>query len=192
MNTFASARKNVDGWRFCALVDSDKELVKPANGTNKTAAANVKEMEKIIDSLPTGTYYLGVRNSPAAKYTYFPFEVGTRSSQQLGDSAAPSKAEDYNLKLYAENVELAVRNKELETLNKILEEKCAEYITTIDELEQELQDHSEQLSEGGQGSVMETIIMTALPQILEKINANGPKEGTDAMPNDSADAEQVG
>lgn len=184
---FADARKNVKGWRFCALMDSDKELVKPANGNNKTALQNVQEMEEIINSLPDGTYYLAVRNSPAAKFTYFPFDIGSQKEEpaQLGSSHS---AEAYNTDLYAENVRLAVRNKELETLNRILEEKNAEYLQTIDDLENELHESAEQLGEP-QGSVMETILMTALPQILEKIQSNEPKTAADAVQYDPGNAD---
>jgi len=189
--TFATAKTNVKGWRYCALLDNDKEVVKPANGNNKTAAQSVKEIEDIINSLPNGQYYLAVRNSPAAKYTHFPFIIGKAQGSNLADEHATS-ADQYNTDLYAENVRLAVRNKELETLNKILEEKNAEYLQTIDELEQELADSAETQMAEPQSSVLETILMTALPTIMEKITANAPEGTVDEIPNDSTNAGSPG
>ena len=188
---FAEAKKNVSGWRFCALMDSDKEVVKPQNGNNKTAAQNVKEMEQIIDSLPSGTYYLGVRNSPAAKWTYFPFEIGAEKTHPgINDGF---DVNSYNSNLYAENVQLAVRNKELETLNKILEDKCSEYLQTIDDLEREIQDVEPEQLGAANPSLLETMLMSALPQILDKFtNANGSENTANEMPDDTPDAPDPG
>jgi uncharacterized protein YidB (DUF937 family) len=86
---------------------------------------------------------------------------------------------------------VAVRNKELETLNGILEEKCAEYLQHIDDLEKELNEAGEQMGDS-QSSVLETILMTALPQIMEKFTANGVEESVDEVQNDSANVESPG
>jgi hypothetical protein len=183
---FNSAKGNVNGWRFCALMDAQKETVKPANGNNKTAQKNVDEMEQIINSLPSGTYYLAVRNSPAAKWTYFPFDIGEdKPVKNLSESFDPSS---YNHDLYAKNVELAVRNKELETLNKILEDKCAEYLSTIDELEREISESDPEQMSGSGSSVLETVLLSALPQILEKFTNNGSEVQADEVQHDPADA----
>jgi len=187
--TFTTAKANVKGWRYAALLDADKEVIKPQNGNNKTAAQNVKEIEEILPSLPDGSYYLAVRNSPAAKFTLFQFQIGSEP-KPIADNVI-STADQYNHDLYAENIRLAVRNKELETLNGILEEKCAEYLQHIDDLEKELSEAGEQMGEG-QSSVLETIIMTALPQIMDKFTSDGIEERVNEVQNDPADVGSPG
>ncbi len=187
--TFTTAKANVKGWRYAALLDSDKEVIKPQNGNNKTAAQNVKEIEEILPSLPDGSYYLAVRNSPAAKFTLFQFKIGSEP-KPIADNSI-STADQYNHDLYAENIRLAVRNKELETLNGILEEKCAEYLQHIDDLEKELTEAGEQMGDG-QSSVLETILMTALPQIMDKFTANGVEERVNGVQDDPANVGSPG
>lgn len=172
--TYQNVKSQTNGWKHVALLDEGKETIKPQNNVGKTAAQNLKEIDQIIPSLPAGKYFLAVRNSPAAKYTCFPFAINQSADQQLGDGQS---ADQYNLKLYEENVRLSVRVKELETLNKVLEEKYQTALITIEELEDELEESAGQMADG-QGSLLDNILMAALPQILEKFGTPKPNATT--------------
>ena len=166
-NSYTTSKASTNGWKHIALVDANKETIKPQNNVGKTAAQNLKEIDQIIESLPAGKYYLAVRNSPAAKYTYFPFDTAQEQAA-LNDGA-----EQYNLKLYEENVRISVRVKELETLNKVLEEKLETAHITIEELEDELEDAN--MSEG-EASLLDQILMAAAPAIMEKFGTPKPSQ----------------
>lgn len=169
MNTFGEAKKQAAAWKMIALLDTDKEALKPFNNYNKEPRQQLKEIEEIIPSLPDGKYFLAVKSSPRSKEQLHAFQVGATPAPMADSHTASDE-------LHRENLRLAVRNKELETLNEIQEQKIQELIRTNADLEDELEaieESAQALAEPATPSMWETMAATAMPLLLEKFGLTG-------------------
>lgn len=177
---YGSAKANTKGWKQIALLDGGKEVLKPFNNFQKSPEEHLTEIDQIIHSLPDGTYYLAVKNSPRAKPTLFTFQQGAATAVNLSAGYAP------NENLYRENLTLSVRNKELETLNEIQSKKISELLETIAELEDELEaaDSVQGMDGPPQMSILETIAVQAAPALLQKLGLGEDAPGTPGSGND--------
>jgi len=167
---YQEAKRNTGGFKMISLLDADQEQIKPFNNFNSAPDKQLKEIDELIKSLPEGKYYLAMRTSPRAKVQTIPFNIGSPAP------TAKPIADNFNSELHAENLRLAVRNRELETLNEIQEEKIQELIKQnadlLDELE-EIESAAESLEQGTTPpSIWESLLLSAAPGIIQKLGLN--------------------
>jgi hypothetical protein len=175
--TFNEAKKTAKSWRLISLLDSDKETLVPFNNYTKESESQLKEIENIAATLPNGRYYLALKSSLKSKEQLLTFDVGT--------PPAPKNSPDTSghfTELHAENLRLAVRNKELETLNEIQEEKIRDLLRINAELEDEIEAAEEmaQPLADAAPSIWETLALSAAPALFEKFGLTKPL--ADALP----------